>query len=201
MQSLYFNAELSAQNEIELIEKFKTEIGMWFDAAMDRTIGAVRRNAKIVSMCIAFILCLGLNINAIDFIKGLAQDPKARSVMMDVGRNLSADISSKIQSECKEQSTNEKLTAVGTLQCSLSNSLTLLPVSNKTSSFVLGWEHTPRFISDYKKMNIYEFLFGCLSWLLGIFIAAVAASLGGDYWFKILNNVIRLAGAKTASKA
>ena len=197
MQSLYFTAELSAGNQIELIEKFKTEIGMWFDAAMDRAVGAMRRNAKIVSICIAFVLCLGLNINAIDFMKGLAQDPKARNVIMDIGRNLSGDISSKIQSECKE-----KLAAVEALQCSLEKSLASLPISNKTSSFVLGWDHTPQFIVSYneKKTNILGCLFGFLSWLFGIFITAMGASLGGDYWFKILNNVIRLAGAKTASK-
>jgi hypothetical protein len=59
----------------------------------------------------------------------------------------------------------------------------------------LGWDHTPKFMAESDKLGGYTF-FWFLYWLVGICISTLAASLGGDYWFKRLKDVIRLTGAK-----
>ena len=38
-------------------------------------------------------------------------------------------------------------------------------------------------------------------WVLGVILSALAATMGGEYWFKMLSEVVRLAGPKPGAPA
>ena len=61
----------------------------------------------------------------------------------------------------------------------------------------IGWEHKPAFLTAKDTLQA---VVAFVVWLVGVVAAAFAASLGGDFWFKWIGDIVRLTGYKPVRK-
>lgn len=167
----------------ELLCSFKTKLEQWINAVMDRAEGWTRRNAKVVSLACSLALCLLLNVNAFDLMKGLVQDDALRAASVKtVTGVVQEDLPAKFEKAC--------VADVDPSKCQFSKALGMLQVMPQVA---IGWNTLPAFLQDEQKNRTIWFGY----WLFGVLTAALAASLGGDFWFRILGRAIRLTGKTT----
>lgn len=57
------------------LDRIRSELAAWFDTAMDRVSGVYKRQAQLCSFLVAFVLAIGLNVNAIAVAKALWVQP------------------------------------------------------------------------------------------------------------------------------
>ncbi|WP_347901557.1 hypothetical protein [Pseudomonas purpurea] len=183
LSSLLAAAQAKVTTTQDLLCAFKTRLERWINAVMDRAEGWTRRHAKAVSLGCALLLCLALNVNGFDLMKGMVRGDALHEVSMKMAADLVKNGPGLNQGQaCADN--NDKS------QCQFNaalNSLQALPQG------AIGWNTLPMFLQKDQPNAPAWFLY----WLFGVMAAALAASLGGDYWFKILSQVIRLTGSKT----
>jgi hypothetical protein len=167
----------------ELRCSFKTRLEQWINAVMDRAEGWTRRNAKVVSLACSLALCLLLNVNAFDLMKGLVRDDALRTASVQLATGVvQEDLPAKFAQACVADADPSK--------CQFSKALGMLQAVPQVA---IGWNTLPAFLQDEQKNRPLWFGY----WLFGVLTAALAASLGGDFWFKILGRAIRLTGKTT----
>lgn len=79
LSSLLDAAAFKATSSAELLEGLKLHCATWIDQSMNRIEGWVKRRAQVISLSIAFLLCVGLNANIVTIVNTLAKDPQTRS--------------------------------------------------------------------------------------------------------------------------
>lgn len=155
----------------------KADIAAWFDTGMDRLSGAYKRWSQLVSLCIALILCVLLNIDAVCIARTLWATP---------------GIAAKVQATQNASSSMDQL--LGTFPVGWPNGLFNSAQAQQDVSvaqdFVPGAIH-----GNYAQA------------IVGWLITALATLFGAPFWFDALQTVIRLKGAgpspneKTDNKA
>ncbi|MGF6151924.1 hypothetical protein [Pseudomonas fluorescens] len=167
----------------ELLCAFKTRLEHWINAVMDRAEGWMRRNAKVVSLACSLVICLVLNVNAFDLMQGMVRNDTLRAAGMQMANNLvTNNPSATFDQLCANR--DDKA------QCQFDSALSSLQALPQGA---IGWNNPPAFLHNDQTNKIAWFGY----WLLGVMTAALAASLGGDFWFKMLSQMIRLTGSKT----
>jgi hypothetical protein len=180
LSTLLATAQAKVTTAQELLCSFKTRLEQWINAVMDRAEGWTRRNAKVVSLACSLALCLLLNVNAFDLMKGLVRDDALRAVSVQMATGVvQKDLPAKFAQLCAEDADPSK--------CQFSKALGMLQAVPQVA---IGWNTLPAFLQDEQKNKPMWFGY----WLFGVLTAALAASLGGDFWFKILGQAIRLTG-------
>lgn len=183
LSSLLAAAQAKVTTTQELLCAFKTRLECWINAVMDRAEGWTRRHAKAVSLSCSLLLCLALNVNGFDLMKGMVRGDALHEVSMNMAADLVKNGPGLNQGQvCADNGDKSQCQFNAAL-----NSLQALPQG------AIGWNTLPIFL---QKDQPY-WLAWLLYWVFGVITAALAASLGGDYWFKILSQVIRLTGSKT----
>lgn len=185
-------ATASAKDSAELLENLKKQCAQWIDNAMDRVQGWTKRHAKIVSLIISSLLCLGLNVNIVTVISTLANNPDTRAKYAEKAYNeyteaLEAEESKRCAGMTVPEQQGECLRLLGQKKAGVLASFNDLGI---------GWAQRPRFLSYSLCATPAHFVGYFLFWLLGIAATVFAASLGGEFWFKMIGEVIRLTGYK-----
>lgn len=175
-------AQIQAENSVQLLTQFKLEIAQWIDAGMERAEGWSKRYAKALSLIISVVLCASLNINAIEVARALTIDPELRRTLFDQAQKYDAQLPSEWAKTCEQN----KLPA----QCRFEEARDSL-----VTSLNIGWEYPPAFLNLPLSLKAFGML---LYWMTGVGVSALAASMGGDYWYKLLSSVIRLTGPPPA---
>lgn len=171
-------ARVRSDNSVQLLNLFKSQIEQWINAGMARAQGWSRRYAKALSLIIASVLCISLNINALEITRALAVDPDLRRTMFTQAQAQELQMSSDATWGCKN-ATNPAICKFDAARDALATSMDI------------GWEHPPRFwTQSWSWMSPLLFLY----WLAGVAVSSLAASMGADYWYKLLSSVIRLTG-------
>jgi hypothetical protein len=169
------NALLSLLSKVDNdVDKFRVELGEWFDAAMDRVSGWYKRRSQGLLSIFALIFAVACNVDAIHITQVLATDPAMRN-------NLVNQVTEYIKSHpgsVDDQSLDLPLPAQ--LQKFDNDADELASVS-----IPLGWDKTQ---SKYGRAHKFEVI-------CGILLTAFAASLGAPFWFDTLDRIMNIRGA------
>ena len=153
------------------IEQLQDNLKVWFDDSMDRLSGIYKRNLQKLSLGIALVLAIGLNVDAIAISETLWKNPTLRTQI--------ADEIAVATEKCKAADKPEDCPQIGEVD-SLRQELARLPI---------GWEEPLNGAFD---------IWGWFVKLIGWIITALAVSLGAPFWFDVLNklNSMRSTGVK-----
>ncbi|HTI59345.1 hypothetical protein [Mucilaginibacter sp.] len=167
------------------LDVFKARLEKWFDDSMARVSGWYKRNTQTWLFIIGFFLAMILNIDSIQITKYLSRNKEIAAKLADMGTAVAANthykdsvITAEIFKEVKAQKDS-----VNTL-------------------LGLGWKYK----SDHPTDEILTVLKGTFatSWtnFFGIFISAIAISLGAPFWFDLLNKFVNIrASGKTVKSS
>lgn len=197
-----------------LAEALSVETEKWINASMDRVEGWTKRYAKKISLVVAMVVCLAFNVSALEVLRVLSSDAPLRTqiastaasyVAVSCGAATSSQPANGAASAGaanaagQTRATPAKPTdeeAVATVDCLRERSANAVAALGPLSRLGIGWDNPPRFVSAAGAVAVGEFVI----WLIGVACAAFAASLGGDFWFKWIGDIVRLTGYKPARK-
>jgi hypothetical protein len=156
------------------VDKFRIELGEWFDATMDRVSGWYKRRAQGLLSILALIFAAICNVDAIHITQVLATDPAVRNSLVN-------QVTEYIKSHPGTQDNqNAALSLPAQLQKFENDADQLASIS-----IPLGWDGTQ---SKYGRTHKFEV--AC-----GILLTALAASLGAPFWFDTLNRIMNIRAA------
>jgi hypothetical protein len=163
------------------LDRFRTAVEQWYDAAMDRVSGWYTRRAHKVVLVLSLALALAVNADAIQISSTLWKDDTTRAAVVAEANKVAAGPGQ------PTGSAEERLkTAAGEV-----DHLAQLQLP-------IGWKD-----SAGDPRTIPHTTLGWVWKLLGIVFTGLAVSLGAPFWFDLLGKAARLrsAGAKPAPAA
>ena len=206
MQALLDRAASKAADGSALVARLQEEAAAWIDSSMDRIEGWTKRYAKRVSLVVALVLCAGFNVSALEVMRVLSADSSVRT-------ELAGTAVTYVQQQCsikpdpskadapagsaaQTQADKDKEQADRT-KCLQEQSQHAIEALGTPSRLGIGWEHKPAFLTAKDTLQA---VVAFVVWLVGVVAAAFAASLGGDFWFKWIGDIVRLTGYKPVRK-
>jgi hypothetical protein len=154
--------------------RFKVELEHWFDTAMDRVSGWYKRFAQYCLLGIAVALAFLCNIDSIHIVQVLSSDHTVRDALV----NQATEYIKAHPSLPQDQEDGLNLPAG--LQKVEEDAEQL-----SDASIPLGWDDRQQAYFQDHWLNA---LCGCL-------LTALAASLGGAFWFDTLNRIMNIRAA------
>jgi hypothetical protein len=149
------------------LDAARAAIASWFDQMMDRLSGVYKRYLQSLSLLVAVLLCVALNIDSLEIGKALWLDEALRQGLVDRAGGLVRDVSN------------------------VDELADLVAINRDVRPLPIGWDFSaPAWSGDW-----YRSFSGWLAKILGIAISALAVSLGAPFWFDLLNRFVRLRGA------
>jgi hypothetical protein len=177
-----------------LLERFQREVAAWIDQSMDRVTGWVKRHSKLVSLIVAFAICAALNVNVVSMVRHLSVDPETRSALVKKAVAMNSEGQPQDQQACAAEA--DPVRQAG---CYAQAGQAGVDALGSLSSLGIGWEPLPSFLTHAAWSGSWSVAVGTvLTWLMGLLASTFAVSLGGDFWFKLISEVIRLTGTKPA---
>jgi pimeloyl-ACP methyl ester carboxylesterase len=143
----------------------KQEIASWFDTGMDRLSGAYKRLSQVVSLGVALIICVSLNIDALHIARSLWVNP-----------SLVANVK-----------------AAPDAQLGMDQLLKTFPVG--WSGEVLHFPNLEAAGTPAKVAVLPPMASTLGEAVIGWLITALATLFGAPFWFDALQNLVRLKGA------
>jgi hypothetical protein len=196
--ALLDTAVVKAEDGTQLVDTLTTELGTWIDEAMQRIEGWTKRHAKVISLIVGAVICLGFNVSVYEVLNVLSSDNQARTALASAGATFVAKECAQLAPPGPDAAASapsqEAINA--RLNCLREGAQDAVASLGPLSKLGIGWDRAPRFVTAWQTGAA---LYGAgqfLLWLLGVAAAAYAASLGGDFWFKWLADIIRLTGYK-----
>ena len=162
------------------LQKFKYLLEQWYDDTQERAIGWFKRKTQLILLMLGMTIATSFNLNTIVLAKRLAVDKDARDKMVEMAIAYS---------ETYERS--------GTPDATYKKKLDSLNATRKIIEKQLNDANTTIGLGNEK---IYHFWEACF-WnrlycgFTGIFLTALAISLGAPFWFDLLNRFIKLRSA------
>lgn len=206
MGALLNNAVGRAVDGTALVARLHVETEAWIDSSMNRVEGWTRRHAKKFSLGAAFVICLAFNVNALEVLRVLSTDPQLRSQLATTAVGYSAQACgvaaaapAQAASAASAPTQARAASAPGVesnVACLRRSTQDAIGALGPQSRLGIGWDNTPRFMTASGPAVVGEFL----GWLIGLAVATFAASLGGDFWFKWIGDIVRLTGYRPATK-
>ena len=224
LYALHDRVRLEAKDTIDGANRFYGELEAWFDEASDRVGGWYKRRARKIGVVTAFAMCALIDADALHVLQVLSSDPSARSAAaasaiatVQAGKGTAALISN-VQGKCaeleKKVDQSQALTAEEgtTLAVCPSREIANAVKAMKESALPVGWTdgHADAVFGAWRDPKVvgvgWKFCAEMASpawwmWVLGVILSALAATMGGEYWFKMLSEVVRLAGPKPGAPA
>jgi hypothetical protein len=154
------------------LDKVREGLARWFDNSMDRVTGVYKRYIKRISFGVGVLLALALNADTLSVTNSLWRD----GTMRDAITRNAATIDQWLPPG-----------AMGTGNGSPSGMVAKLDMLRPLP---LGWR--PCAPNCPKPDEVYRFWVGKLA---GLFITALALSLGAPFWFDILSKLVNLRNA------
>ena len=226
LYALHDRVRLEAKDAIDGANRFYGEMEAWYDEASDRVAGWYKRRARKIGVVTAFAMCALVDADALHVLQVLSSAPAARSsaaaaaiATVQAGKGT-AGLTAAQLGDCagiqKKVDQQQQLNAdeqLKLLQCP-SQEMANAVKAMKESALPVGWsdDHANTVFAAWRDPKLAKDC--CLArlwaelqssawwlWLLGIVLSALAATMGGEYWFKMLSEVVRLAGPKPGAPA
>lgn len=154
------------------INELRDNLQTWFDSSMERVSGWYKRKLQVISIAVALLLAVGLNVDSIAIGQSLWQNPVLRAeIANDAAVAVEACKSKEKPEDCSFLQETEK-------------------ARESLKKFPAGWAESANGIPA----NGFNFFMKIIGWI----ITALACSLGAPFWFDVLDklNSIRSAGIK-----
>lgn len=166
---------------------FRDAVAKQFDAVMDRASGWYKRRTQFMTFIIAVLLVVGGNIDSLNLSMVLASDSAVREKLVTIAQQKVDE--AKKQTQCVNHSKTDNCTQPVNEELQSANEQYKDAVADlKSAGLELGWKMLPE---DWKAW---------LAKVVGLLITVFAVSLGGPFWFDILQRVmqVRSTGPKPA---
>jgi hypothetical protein len=166
------------------LDKLRTGVATWFDAAMDRVGGVYKRDMKYISVFVGILLAIAFNADSVSVTRALWQDPALRAQMVDVGEKLAEDHLKK-QVESGAQPAPEKTPDVQLHDQLVEIQKNIDNANSALKPLPIGW-------------NGVALTVGPTTWIervIGWLVTGLAVSLGAPFWFDILSKLVNIRGA------
>jgi hypothetical protein len=154
------------------INDLRKNLQNWFDSSMERVSGWYKRQLQVISIAVALLLAIGLNVDTIAIGQSLWQNPILRAkIANEAAIAVEACKSKEDPDDCSFLKKTEE-------------------AREGLKKFPIGWAESTHDICS-NGLNLFIKIIG---WL----ITALACSLGAPFWFDVLDklNSIRSAGIK-----
>ncbi|MGD0780733.1 MAG: hypothetical protein ABR954_08175 [Dehalococcoidales bacterium] len=153
-----------------VIKGFQTYLENWFDNSMKRVTGWYKRKTQVIVLCLALLICFGMNVDTVGIANSLYRDPALRSVVVAAA----------------ETTVNESVS-------NNSNLPTYAQLSEDMSGIDLHLSWNTENNPNQKPDN----LWGWFAKVFGILITVFALTMGAPFWFDLLKKLLSL---RTGSK-
>lgn len=204
------------------IDKFKTNLELWYDETMDRATGWYKQYTQVVLLIVGMTIAIIFNVDTLKIVEKLEKDPVLREQLVSQSEafakahpNLIEELnnekkrneailaslkdSTRVAKEKMDSVTQARYDTLKTQRDSLfarANRLVKGDISKINKSLALGWgDYGGRTGTICKARYVLSTAFGSWSKFFGLFITAIAISLGAPFWFDLLNKLIKLRGA------
>lgn len=227
------------------VEKFYAGIENWYCEVTARATGWYKRYARLWGLICAFVICIGVNADAIFVVRALSSDPALRAQVAAAAINFARDYKATgntpagspppspsgasnapkvddkqasptiVQPDCitlsnlidhgqpmSPQQTSDFLNCqshiVGAGMKYLETSALPIGWSTARQDLVFGglYEASGAQRSWYERASSVLGTSAFWLWVSGIVISSLAVTIGGEYWFNLLRQVVRLTGSK-----
>ncbi|NES72894.1 MAG: hypothetical protein F6K24_50715 [Okeania sp. SIO2D1] len=147
--------------------QFQKEIEKWFDSGMERATGVYKRNARGVAFLIGITIAIAANIDTLNIVDNLSKDSLMRATINSYSQELI------------NNNSNPNELEIGDIQNQVNAALDNLELP-------IGWGQEQKNKTSVSQSITYlEGLKKILGWL----ISAIAISMGGHFWFNLLENI------------
>ncbi|MBF0031905.1 hypothetical protein HAX39_04800 [Citrobacter freundii] len=166
---------------------FRDAIAKQFDAVMDRASGWYKRRTQFMTFIIAVLLVVGGNIDSLNLSKVLASNSAVREKLVAIAQQKVDE--AKKQTQCVNHNVTDDCTQPPIATVKTANKKYDDAVAElKSAGLEPGWKTWP---DNWKTW---------LTKVVGLLITVFAVSLGGPFWFDILQRVmqVRTTGPKPA---
>lgn len=170
-------------------ESLETAISDWFEQSMTRASGVYKRQVKLITLAIGFLVAMGLNADTLNIANRLFQEPVlqenlSQTINIVLTKNPDSPLNNCLNSEVNVTQDCQELTENFLYSYLLD-----------FSSLPLGWGQSNLNQQFNLSGNIGIQLFKVI---LGWGLTAIAISMGSSFWFDLLNKLInaRNTGAK-----
>ncbi|NWF94114.1 MAG: hypothetical protein HXY46_14530 [Syntrophaceae bacterium] len=150
------------------LKKARENFERWFDDGMERVSGWYKRKAQKIIFACALVATLALNADTISVTQTLFRDPTMRAGLVAAAQEIAKVPVSDTSQEPQKR-------------------ITLISEEMKRLQFPLGWTK--------KSLEVFNSFWQILSKAVGLFLTALAVSLGAPFWFEMLNKFINLRSA------
>ncbi len=166
------------------LNKTRKNIEEWYDSGMDRVSGWYKRHVQRVTLTVAFLIAIALNVDTIHIATRLSYDVAMRDSLVAAVQSYANSSASSATGMSMPAQTDYAPTAQSqdsctTPECKVSENL------NQVAKFGLlglpiGWN-----ANDLKSPPV-DWLTRVIGWIL----TAFAVSLGAPFWFDMLNRIM-----------
>jgi hypothetical protein len=167
----------------ESMDKARKNIENWYDSGMDRVSGWYKRHVQRITLTVACLAAIALNVDSINIATRLSYDATMRQSLVaaatEYAKAGSAGQSASMQTLAL---TPEACKNIDTPECRVTRNLDQI----QQLGLPLGWQREafPR-----PSFSLEFLLFG-LSKIMGLAITVFAISLGAPFWFDMLNKIM-----------
>lgn len=166
------------------VEAFKSRLGEWFDASMERVSGWYNRRMRWISLVVGLLLAVAINVDAVTIVGQLMRYDSLRAKVVDQALQYVA----------------ANPTAADSVKAQLTDQIGANVASLKQAS-ILGWGGSAA-TGLIDPASVPSSILNVLLRLAGWLITACATSLGAPFWFDVLNKLsnLRAAGSIPGAK-
>lgn len=176
--SLSQKAKSQVDDTSKELNQMNVEVENWFNSSMERLSGVYKRNSKPVALMIALVITIVGNVDTIYLIDSLSQD-KALQVTIDQVANQVVSSNSCLRISQDEINKADCLSGIKSDVNQTFASLSSLP---------FGWD-----LSHPWQKQLNPFTLGnVMKIIVGWFITVIAISLGAQFWFDLLGDVLHI---------
>lgn len=168
---------------------FKANAEQWFDGAMERVSGAYKRKTHVIMLVFSLGVAALLNIDSIQLITGLARLPPGEVSGLAVKFGHTADVLAKPPAGAPA---GEKQPEAAPVPPDQPAAATPQPSAGLVSDGLDALDGIAKILPFVKPVTVKGWIVKILGWM----ITAVGASLGTQFWFGLLQNMLRLSGRK-----
>jgi hypothetical protein len=144
------------------LKKAQENVEQWFNDTMDRVCGWYKRNIQLITLCIAFVVSVGLNADTFIIVNSFYRDPTVRALVV-------AAASKQAPPTVPELSPKQILQIQEELQ---------------QLQLPMGWSK-----SNLRPSNCIR---GWITKFFGLLFTTFAVSLGAPFWFDLLSEFMNL---------
>lgn len=150
--------------------QFQKEIERWFDSGMERAAGVYKRNARGVAFLIGVTIAIAANVDTLNVVDNLSKDSLMRATINSYSQELI------------DNNSNPSELEIGDIQNQVNVALDNLELP-------IGWGQKQK--NNTSESQSISYLEG-LKKILGLLISGIAISMGGNFWFNLLENIYKI---------